>query len=130
LSAAAYTQVLRKIAAEETRAQHAVRGAFHARTAEAVRSALSAFAADQQHVADELSSTLPPVDARAANAALAHAFGDNAAATRQLVRRMAHTTTAAAALHLIQAATGGQQSGREIDAALGRLHRLGYASGS
>jgi hypothetical protein len=130
LSAAAYKNVLKKIAAQENRAQHAVQGAFHASTAAAVREALSAFAADQQHVADELHRTVSPADARAANSALAQAFADNAAATRQLVRSLAHVPSAKAALHVIQAASGPQRSGREIDAALAQLRKLGYAEGS
>lgn len=130
LSAAAYTQELKRIAAEENRAQHRVQAAFRANTAAQVRSAIAAFADDQQRVADELSSTVPPANARAANAALAQAFADNAVATREVVDRMAQAATAKAALHIIQSASSAQQSGREIDAALGRLRKLGYASGS
>ena len=130
ISAAAYKQVLKNIAGEENRAQHAVQGAFHAKTAAAVRSMLSAFADDQQRVSDELSAVVPPANAQAANAALAHAFADNAAATRAVVSRMAHATSAKAALHIIQTATQAQQSGHEIDAALGRLRKLGYTAGS
>lgn len=130
LSAAAYTHELKTIAAAENRAQHAVQGAFHAKTAAAVRQALSAFADDQQRVSDELSAVVAPANARAANSALAHAFADNAAATRQVVQQMSGAKTAQAALHIIQTASGAQQSGHEIDAALSRLRKLGYAAGS
>lgn len=130
LSAAAYMHVLKQIAAEEGRAQHAVQAAFHARTAAQVRSALTAFADDQQRVAGELNSTVPPPNAQAANAALAHAFADNAAATRQVAQQTAHAATAKAALRIIQGATSAQRSGREIDAALARLRKLGYTAGS
>lgn len=130
LSAAAYKQDLKKIAREESRAQHTVQGAFHAKTAAAVRQTLGAFADDQQRVSGELSALVPPADAQAANAALARAFADNAAATRAVVHRMAHAMTAKAALHIIQTATQAQKSGHEIDVALGRLRKLGYTAGS
>lgn len=130
LSAAAYTRLLKQIAAEESRAQHAVQAAFHARTAAQVRSALTAFARDQQQVADELNSTVPPPNAQAANSALAHAFADNAAATRHVAQQTARAATAKAALRIIQGATNAQRSGREIDAALARLRKLGYTAGS
>lgn len=130
LSTAAYKHELKQIAQEESRAQHAVQAAFHAKTATAVRDALSAFADDQQQVSDELSSVVPPANAQSANAALAHAFADNATATRAVVRQLAGATTAKAALDIIQGATGAQRSGREIDAALGRLRKLGYTAGS
>jgi hypothetical protein len=61
---------------------------------------------------------------------LAHAFADNASAVRKVVREMAHAATAKAALEVIQNASNARRAGQEIDAALGRLRRLGYASGS
>ena len=130
LSAAAYKQALKDVAAQENRAQHAVQKAFHASTAAAVRHVLTAFAADQQRVSAELRATKPPADARSANAALAKAFADNAAATRAVVRQMSRATTAKAALHIIQTASGPQRSGHEIDTALARLRKLGYTAGS
>jgi hypothetical protein len=130
LSAAAYRRVLARIGSEEDRAQHNVQLALRAHTAAEVRSALAAFAADQQHVAAALRSTVPPPDARAANAALAHAFADNAAAVRQVAARIAHAASAKAALQVIQGASTAQRAGHEIDAALGRLRKLGYTSGS
>jgi hypothetical protein len=130
LSPAAYKQDLKKIARQESRAQHTVQSAFHAKTAAAVRQTLGAFADDQQRVSGELTALVPPADAQAANAALARAFADNAAATRAVVHRMAHAMTVKAALHIIQTATQAQRSGHEIDAALGRLRKLGYTAGS
>lgn len=130
LSAAAYKRELKQIADEESGAQHAVQAAFRAKTAATVRHALSTFADDQQQVSDEVSAIVPPANAQSANAALAHAFADNAAATRAVVRQLAEAATAKAALEIIQSATGAQRSGHEIDAALGRLRKLGYTAGS
>ena len=131
LSAAAYTQELKKIAAEENRAQHSVQSAFHAKTAAAVRQTLGTFADDQQRVSGELTVLVAPTDAQAANLALAHAFADNAAATRAVVQRMAHIMTAKAALHLIQTGTQAQRgSPRHGNVTSFERRKLGYAAGS
>lgn len=130
MSAAAYRGALHQIATEEATAQHKVQRAFSARTATQVRSALRGFASDQHKVSAELTALIPPPNAASANAALARAFSDNSQATTEALRRTSSATSAKQALAIIQRDRAAQKAGREIDAALARLKKLGYTSGS
>lgn len=130
LTKAAYTKDLHNVAQEENRAQQTVSAAFHAKTVGKIRAALSAFADDQRQAAAQLDSLTPPADAVTPNAALAKAFSDNAAAITALLTQLAHTTDVKQALHMIQTDPAAQRVGREIDAALKQLKRLGYTTGS
>jgi hypothetical protein len=130
MSAAAYRTALRKVAAEENAAQHKVQGAFHAHTVSQLRSALSAFAADQRHAAQVLGALTPPADATSANAQLATAFRDNADAISTMNTTLASAKTVKQALHMVQNDHAAQQVGHEIDAALTKLKKLSYTTGS
>ena len=130
MSAAAYRNALHQVATEESTAQHRVQRAFHARTADQVRSALTAFAADQRRVAQQLTALTPPSNAATANAQLARAFNDNATALESLLTKLRGAKTAKQALRVVQNDRQAQQVGGEIDSALNKLKRLGYTSGS
>jgi hypothetical protein len=130
LSGAAYRSALHQVAHEEGAAQNRVQAAFHARTVAQLRKTFAAFAADQRRVAARLGALTPPRDAAAANAELAKAFGDNAAAMQQLVSEISSTKTVHKALHIVQADKAAQRVGAEIDTALDKLKKLGYTTGS
>jgi hypothetical protein len=118
------------VAQDESAAQHRVQAAFHAHTVPQVHAALATFAADQRHVAARLSALTPPADAVAANRQLAHAFDDNAAAVRSVLRKISGVSSVRQALGVIQSDKRAQRVGQEIDAALGKLKKLGYTPGS
>ena len=131
MSRAAYKNLLSRIASEERGAQKAAQSALGAGSVAELRKGLLTFAADQKHVATQLSSITPPADAQQANTALANAFAANAAATRQLASKLADVPNMTLAKSLIKAAgAAAQQSGRAIDAALAKLKQLGYTKGS
>ena len=126
LTAAQYRAALSSVGQEENKAQHRVQAAFHASTVAKIRATLTTFALDQQHVAEVLSGLRPPANAVSANAAAAKAFADNAAAIKAVVTKIASFRTPKQALAYIQHAKSAQQAGQEIDAALAKLHKLGY----
>jgi hypothetical protein len=130
LDRAAYKQVLAQISHEEDRAQAAIQRALHAKGAAVLRQGLAAFAADQTRVAARLSAVTAPPDAQQANAALARAFAANARAVRAVAAQLAGVKTMPAALRLLNSAKAPQHAGQAIDAALGRLQRLGYTHAS
>jgi hypothetical protein len=123
---AAYKQVLAQISREEDRAQAAIQRALQAGQVSVLTRGLTAFAADQGRVAARLSGIVAPTDAQPANLALARAFAANARAIRSLVGQLAGVRTVSDALRLVNSAKAPQRAGQAIDAALGRLHRLGY----
>ena len=130
LTAAGYRAALHQVAQEEAAAQQQVQSAFHAHSVAQVRRALAAFAADQRRAASRVGDLRPPSNAVAANDELAHAFSDNARAVASLVTKLAGTKTVKQALGTIQRDRSAQRVGREIDAALTKLKKLGYTSGS
>jgi hypothetical protein len=130
LSAAAYRSALHRVAQEEAAAQSKVQRAFHANGVKQVRTALASFGADQRHVAARVGALAPPADAVAANAQLAKAFHDNAAAIASLLTKLAPAKTVKQALTIIQSDQAAQRVGHEIDTALAMLKKLGYTSGS
>ena len=129
MSPSAYRQFLRTMSSREDRAHRGIDRALHSDSVTAMRKGFLDFAADQQHVSEELSSITPPGDAARANAALAQAFVANAAAMRRAASVVVHAHTPKAALASVMSAKGLQRAGQEIDAALGRLRRLGYTAG-
>lgn len=130
MSAAAYRSALHQVAQEENTAQRQVQQAFTAHTVARLRAAFATFAADQRHASAQLAALAPPANAVTANAQLAHAFSDNAAAIGHLLTTLAPAKTVKQALAIVQNDRAGQQSGQEIDTALGALKKLGYTSGS
>jgi len=129
MSASAYRQFLRTLSHQEDGAHRGIDAALHAGSVIAMRKGLLGFAADQQHVSEELSSITPPADAAHANAALGRAFVMNAAAIRRVAAAIARARSPKAALAIVMSAEGPRRVGQEIDAALGLLRKLGYTSG-
>lgn len=128
LSAAQYRARLAALSQREDRAQKSVARAMHARSVAEIQSLLTRFAADQQAVGDELASLNPPNNALAANAELARGFHDSAGALRPIIAKLRSVSSPKAALALTNRIS--PQSGREIDAALGKLKKEGYTKGS
>jgi hypothetical protein len=130
MSAQAYRHLLQSVSHQEDAAHRAVDHLLHATKVTVMRKGFLDFAADQQRVSEELSSVTPPRDATEANAALARALADNAGAVRQVAAQLAHAHTPKQAMTIVSSARGAQRAGQEIDAAVGRLRKLGYTAGS
>jgi hypothetical protein len=130
LSAHAYEARLATIAKEADKAQHDVEQGLQAKTVEALHSRLAAFAAADQKLGNEVAALKPPKDAEQANAALARAEHDNAAAIRALLPRIGKAQTPKAAVQLLQHDPTAAKVGGELDSALSRLQKLGYTRGS
>jgi CheY-like chemotaxis protein len=96
--AGAYKTRLATIAKEANKAQHDVEQGLQAKTVGELHSRLAAFAVGDQKLGDEVAALKPPKDAEQANAALAKAEHDNAAAVRALLPRVAKARTPKAAV--------------------------------
>jgi len=130
LTATAYRLQLHGVAVQQNQAQHDIQAALHAKTVAQLRAALSTFATDESSAASRLEGLVPPADATGANAELAKAFNDNAAAIQSLVAELAHAKSVKQAMKTIQNDTAAQRVGAEIDTALKKLRQLGYTHGS
>lgn len=130
LSPSAYRARLAAVAKEADKAQHSVEQALQAKTPAEIRTRLTAFAAADDRIGDELGALKPPKDAEAANAALAQAEHNTASAVRSVLPRLARAKTAKAAIGLLQHDQQAAKAGQQLDAALSRLHKLGYTQGS
>jgi hypothetical protein len=130
LSASAYRAHLATIAKQADKAQHDVEQGLQAKTVKGLRSRLATFGLADQKLGDEVAALKPPKDAEQANAGLAKAEHDNAAAIRALLPRLAKAQTPKVALQLVQHDATAAKVGGELDNALSRLKQLGYASGS
>jgi len=129
-SAGAYRAKLATIATEADKAQHNVEQALQARTVATIHARLSAFAAADERLGDQIDALKPPTDAEQANTALANAEHDMADTVRSLLPRIAQARTAKAALTLLQNDKQAAKTGQELDAALSQLKKLGYTKGS
>jgi hypothetical protein len=95
-----------------------------------MRSGLTTFAAAEARLGDEVAALTPPANAATANVALAKAFHDAAGEMRHVATLLAPAKTSKQALQAIQRVGPTLKSGNELDAALTRLKKLGYAGGS
>jgi hypothetical protein len=131
LSAQQYKQFLRGLARLGDQAHKALDPILMNPTSlSELQQALKTYAADQGRAAAQASKVTPPANAKAANDQLEKALTDTAAAIRQVLPQVASAGTPKAALAIIQKAKGPQQAGRELDAALAQLQKLGYEKAS
>jgi hypothetical protein len=130
LSPAAYKAKLATIAAEADKAQHDVEQALQAKTVTAIHARLSAFAAADDRLGDEIDALKPPKNAEQANTALARAEHETADTVRSILPRVAQASSAKSALDLLQNNEQAAKAGQALDTALGQLKRLGYTKGS
>ncbi len=105
------------------------RGAKQAVTVADVQSVLNRYAAAEQRLGDEVSKLQPPANAVAANALLARGWHDDSAEIKALVPKLAKLKSATEAFAFLQSIPH-TKGGTEQDAAVQKLTKLGYTSGS
>jgi hypothetical protein len=125
-ASAGYTQILQRIASDETAAQQRVATAFQGKSTVELRQALRTFALTQTSTAQRVAALMPPANATAANSALANAFSDSATAIQDLLGRISPTRSVKHAFYVVQSDRATKQAGAEITAALKQLEELGY----
>ena len=94
-----------------------------------MQAVLRRFAAAEDRLGDEVSKLKAPSDAEAANAELARGEHDDAAEIRALLPKLSRYKTVQQAFGFLQR-LGHTKGGREEDAALAQLKKLGYTQGS
>lgn len=130
VSKAEYQSELAKIANQAGAAHQAVeQGAPQAATVAQLQALLRQFAAAEQRIGDEVANLKVPSDAKAANAELARGQHDDAAEIRAVLPQLAKYKSVHQAFGLLEH-LGSTKGGREGDAALAELKRLGYTPGS
>jgi hypothetical protein len=130
LSASAYRARLATTAKEADHAQADVEKGLTAKSVPEIQARLRAYATAVDQIGHEVSGLKPPMDAEAANAALARAEHDTAAATRSASSRLAKFTSPKAAIGFLSNNPAGMRAGRELDQALSQLQKLGYTKAS
>jgi maltose-binding protein MalE len=130
LSKQEYKAFLAKLTQRESKAQAQIQSGLHAKSAAKLAEALESFSANEEQVSEELASVTPPDDEASANAALAAAFGKAGTEGQKAAGDIADAGSVPQALKQLQKEKGPQEAGREIDAAIGRLAKLGYTGGS
>jgi hypothetical protein len=129
LSQAAYKSKLAEISKQVDAAHGGLsRGAHQATTIAEVQAVLRRYAAAEQRISDEVSKLKPPANAEAANAELARGERDDSAEIQALLPKLAKFKTVREAFAYLQ--TVSHKGGLEQDAALKKLKKLGYTSGS
>jgi hypothetical protein len=129
LTQAAYKNRLAEISSQ-VNASHASLGqaAAQATTIAQVQAALRRYAAREQRTSDEVAKLKPPANAEAANAELARGEHDDSAEILALLPKLVKFKTVREAFSYLQ--TVSHAGGHEQDAALKKLKKLGYTSGS
>ena len=129
LSRAQYKQRLAALDRQDSKAHAKVDGLPHSHSVAAMKASLSAFAADEGQIGNQVAALTPPANAVAANAALAKAFHDSASDTKRVEAAIASAGTPRQALAIIRKLGSAMKGGPELDTALTRLKKLGHASG-
>jgi hypothetical protein len=125
LSASAYRAHLKTIGTESNKAQHAVEKGFRATSVPQLVTVLTAFAAADKRIGDQVAALKPPTNAGAANTELAKGEHDTASEVQALLPKIKKMSSAQAAIaYLSKKST--TKGGHEIDEALAKLKRLGY----
>jgi hypothetical protein len=104
-------------------------GAKKAVTVSDVQAVLNRYAATEQRIGDEISNLNPPANATAANTQLAKGWHDDSAEIKAIVPKLAKLKSAAEAFAYLQSLPH-TKGGAEQDAAIQKLQKLGYTSGS
>lgn len=129
LSPAAYKAKLKTMGKESDTAQHGLETVlgteFLTKSSAQLAKVLTTFAAAEKRIGDEVAALNPPQNAEAANTELAKGFRDTDSEVRALIPKIEELPNARAGilyLHKQPPTTGG----RELDAALAKLRKLGY----
>jgi hypothetical protein len=129
-SKADYRSELAKISSQANAAHEEVeRTGPSAKTVADVQQVLRRFAAAEDRIGDEVAKLETPSDAKAANAELARGEHDDAAEIRALLPKLAKFTSVPQVFAYLQRVSR-TKGGHEEDAALAKLKKLGYTSGS
>jgi hypothetical protein len=130
LSGAAYKKQLAALSRQDDKAHANVDSLPHAKSVAQMTAGLTAFAAGEKRIGAEVAALKPPKDAEAANSQLARGFSDSATEITQVLAAIKPAKTPRQALQVIGKQFGsGTQGGKELDAALTQLKKLGYAKG-
>ena len=130
LSKSAYRAKLTTLGHEANRAQTDVEKGLSAKTIGELHARLVAFADASQRLGDEVAALKAPKDADAANAELARGEHDTARATRAAAAAITKLKTPKRAIAYLQTSLGNAKGAHELDDALAKLKKLGYAKGS
>ena len=125
LSASEYRAHLKTIAKESDAAQHAVEKGFAATSVPGLVKVLTAFGAAESRIGDEVGALKPPKDAEAANTELAQGQHETASELQAVLPKIKKMPSAKAAIAYLTK-TPPAKGGREVDAALAKLKKLGY----
>jgi hypothetical protein len=125
LSASDYRAHLKTIAKESDAAQHAVEKGFQATSVPQLVKTLTAFEAAEKRIGDDVAALKPPKDADAANTELAQGQRDTASELQAVLPKIKEMPSAKAAIAYLSK-TPTTKGGREVDAALAKLKKLGY----
>jgi len=129
LSKADYRAKLTAISHEAQQAQNDVAKGLGASSVDELHGRLIRFADASQRLGDEIANLKPPKDAEAANTELARGEHDTAHEVKGAAAAIQKLKTPQAAFRYLQK-LGGLKGGHELDAALRKLKKLGYTSGS
>ena len=130
VSKAQYRSELKKVSREAGAAHGAVEAsAPQAKTVAQVQAVLRNFAKAEDKVGTDISNLKVPSDARSANAELAQAQHDDAAAIRAILPKLAKFESPQQALAYLRT-VGNTKGGPEGNDALKQLKKLGYTNGS
>jgi hypothetical protein len=130
LSKSDYRAKLTTIGHEANQAQTEVEKGLSAKTIGELHARLVAFADASQRLGDEVAALKTPKDAEAANAELARGEHDTARATRAAAAAITSLKTPKRALAYLQTSLGNAKGAHELDDAIAKLKKLGYAKGS
>jgi hypothetical protein len=125
LTVSQYRTQLHTIAAEGNAAQHAVERGFQSSKLPQLVKILTAFEASEKHIGDQVAALKPPTNAQTANTELAKGLHDTAAELQALIPKIKKMPSANAAVTYLEK-TPSTKGGREVDAALAQLKKLGY----
>ena len=125
LSASDYRAHLQTIGKESDAAQHAVEKGFQSTSVPQLVKVLTVFGAAEKRIGDEVAALKPPKDAQSANAELARGQHDTASEVQVFLPKVNRMPSAKAAIAYLSK-TPTTKGGREIDAALATLKKLGY----
>ena len=125
LSASAYRTHLNTLGKEADTAQRAVEKGFRASSVPQLVAVLTAFAAAEKRMGDEVAALKPPKDAETANAELANGQHDTASEVQALLPKIKQMPSAKIAIAYLNKKPS-PKGGREIDKGLAELKKLGY----
>ena len=123
-----YKARLQAIAAESNKSQAVIGKGLQSKNMAALLTALGQFAQLEDHLGMEVGALKPPPNAVAPNKQLAKGLHDIASAVRGVVVKLKGVTSITKATAILNKDTNGTKAGAEVDDALTKLGKLGYAS--